>query len=158
MARQVAAKELAAMLAQRFLRPEVCREAASRLPGRPSPDEIGACEMAFARAAVVQHVVADVLPASLAEPVNVALTDEVARAFAGAHTAATKARYGETALADVAGEALAVYRPAAFFARRLAEAVMARVGSLGRPPPAMSEELVKLTAAVVLTLTRAKLV
>ena len=158
MARQVAPDELAAMLARRFLAPEICREAARRLPDRPSPDEVGACEMAFARAAVVEHVVADVLPAALAQPVNAAVTEEVVRGFAGAHSEATRARYGETPLAQVAAEAVAAYRPAAFFARRLAEAVMSRSGSIGRPPPPVIDDLAKLTEAVVTTLARAKLV
>lgn len=158
MARQVAASELATMLAMRFLRPEACREAAARLPGRPSPDEVGACEMAFARAAVVRHVVTDVLPPTLAAPVNVEIAREIERAFAGAHTLATRERYGEASLPQVSAEALAIYEPAAFFARRLAEAVMARVGVAGRPPADLIDGFGKLTEAVVLTLARAKVV
>lgn len=165
---RVDADEVAKRLAARFLEPEICRAGAAALPSRPTPDEVGCCEMAFARAAIVRHVVGDVLPVGLAEPLNAAIMRELAGAFGGAHTAATEAHYGSRTLAEVAADAMSVYQPAAFFATRVADTMMTRLGMArvglakltlpARPPAALVAVFTDLTEEVVLFLSRARMI
>jgi len=104
--KRVTAEQLAGDLAARILDPETCREAAARLPGRPTPDPVGSCEMAFAGAATLKHVIADTQSPAIAARMTGAVDAAVADAFGGAHTPETQNHYGPDSPPDAAAKAV----------------------------------------------------
>ncbi|MGI9168995.1 MAG: hypothetical protein ACR2FH_02295 [Caulobacteraceae bacterium] len=158
MAKRVTAERLAGDLAARVIDPLSCREAAARLTGRPSPDPLASCEMAFAGAATLRHVFADTQPPAIAARMIAAVDAAVADAFSGAHTPQTLAHYGAGSLALAAAEAVSRYQADAFWSRRLAETMAARLGMAEASPPEMARIFSRIVETAVLAISRVRIV
>lgn len=129
---------LAEELADSILDPEACRAAAARIPGRPDSDPVGCCEVAFAGIATLEHVIAETHGGPVAARMNAAVDAALARTFGGAHTPETEAHYGPRILADAAADAVAQYLGPAYWSRKLAETVAARLGVKGASGAALA--------------------
>ena len=157
-AKRETAEQVAGDLAARVLDPEACREAAARLPGRPAPDPVGSCEMAFAGAATLKHVIADTQAPAIAARMTGAVDAAVADAFGGAHTPQTEEHYGPESLREAAAEAVERYRADAFFSKRVAETMNARLGVRGPASPEVARIFSQITEAAVLAISKVKIV
>jgi len=154
--RQLTAEALAEELTSHFLEPETCARLAALLRATPSPDPVGCCEMAFARAAVLEFVVSDTQEVAVAARMNATIDAAVSRMFEGAHTPETSAWYGAADLRTTAALGVEHYKSAAFWADRMAKTVADRLG-LPRPPPAVAAEFSAMTEAVVVWITKVKI-
>jgi hypothetical protein len=154
--RQVTAETLGAELADHFLSPERCQRIAALLRDTPSPDSVGSCEVAFARAAVLEFVVEDTQPPPLAARINAAIDAAVSRLFEGAHTPETAAWYGPGDLRATAALGVEHYKPAAFWSDRVAKTLSIRLG-LPRPSTAVAEEFSAMTEAVVMWIMKVRI-
>ena len=154
--RQLTAEALAEELASHFLEPETCSRLAAMLRTTPSPDPVGCCEIAFARAAALEFIVSDTQEAAIAARMNGAIDTAVSRMFEGAHTPETAAWYGATDLRTTAALGVDFYKGAAFWADRVAKTLADRLG-LPRPSPAVAAEFSAMTEAVVVWITKVKI-
>jgi len=154
--RQLTAEALAAELAEHFLEPETCARLAALLRTTPSPDPVGCCEIAFARAAVLKFIVSDTQAPALATRMNGAIDTAVSRMFEGAHTPETSAWYGPADLRETASLGVEHYRGAAFWADRVAKTLADRLG-LPRPSPAVAAEFSVMIEAVVVWIMKVRL-
>ena len=154
--RQLTAEALGEELASHFLEPETCARIAALLRNTPSPDPVGCCEVAFARAAVLEFVVGDIQAPPLAARINAAIDANVSRMFEGAHTPETAAWYGAGDLRTTAALGVEHYRGAAFWSDRVAKTLADRLG-LPRPSPTVAAEFSGLTEALVLWITKVKI-
>lgn len=156
--RRATAEQVAGDLAARILDPESCRAAAACLPGRPTPDPVGSCEMAFAGAATLKHVITDTQTHAHATRMMGIVDQAVADTFGGAHTTRTQDQYGPQSLRDAAANAVELYLGDAFFAGRMAKTMGARLGIAGSP----STEVLKVFSDVVretaLAISRVKII
>ena len=151
--RRLTAEALGEELADRFLDPEACQRAAALMRGRPRPDPVGCCEIAFARAALLRFVIEETLAPSIAARASGAVALVLARLFDGAHTPQTAARYGPSDLPTAAAVGLAHYREAAFLSERLARSLAERLG-MAQPSPEVAEDLTGMVERVVIWITR----
>lgn len=156
--RRATAEQVAADLAARILDPETCREAATQLSDRPAPDPVGSCEMAFAGAAILKHVIADTQTEAVAARMTRVVDDAVAETFGGVHTPQTQAHYGSESLREGAANAVQRYLEDAFFARRMAETMGARLAISGRPSTELAKVFSDIVRDTVLTISRTKMV
>ncbi len=154
--RQLTAEALGEELAKHFLDPDICAEVAAELRTSPRPDPVGSCEVAFARAAVLEFVVGDTQAAPLAARINAAIDAAVSRMFEGAHTPETSAWYGAGDLRVTAALGVEHYRAAAFWSDRMAKTLADRLG-LPRPSKAVAETFTTLTEAVVVWIMKVKI-
>jgi hypothetical protein len=154
--RQLTAEALGDELAGHFLDPELCLEVAAQLRRSPSPDPVGCCEVAFARAAVLEFVVGDTQAPPLAARINTAIDAAVSRMFEGAHTPETSAWYGPGDLRETAAMGVEHYRTAAFWSDRVAKTLADRLG-LPRPAPAIAAAFTALTEEAVVWITKVKI-
>jgi len=157
-ARRATAEKVAGDLAAAVLDPETCRAAAARLSGRPSPDPVGSCEMAFAGAATLKHVIADTQSPAIAARMTVAIDAAVADVFGGAHTPQTEAHYGPDSLAQAAAAAVARYQGDAFWSKRLAETLGARLGISEAPSMDVARIFSDITEDSVLAISKFRIV
>ena len=153
--RQLTPEALGEELAGHFLEPERCARVAALLRIAPNPDPVGCCEVAFARAAVIEYVVGDTQAPPLAARINATIDAAVARMFEGAHTPETAAWYGPGDLRATAALGVEHYRSAAFWSDRVAKTLADRLG-LPRPSAAVAAEFSAQTEAVVLWITKVK--
>ncbi|MGI8840824.1 MAG: hypothetical protein ACR2F8_08620 [Caulobacteraceae bacterium] len=151
------AEELARDLAGRVLDPDACRRAAATLPGRPAPDPVGSCEMAFAGAATLKHLIADTQPPAIAARMNGVVDAALAEAFGGANTPETGEHYGQESLPQAAAKAVERYGADAFFSKRVAETVAARLGIAGKPPPRTAQVFSDITRDAALAIAAARI-
>ncbi len=151
------AEQVARELALRVLDPETCRRAAASLPGRPSPDPVGSCEMAFAGAGTLKHVIADTQTPDIAARMNGVVDTAVADAFGGAHTPETRDHYGPESLAQAAAAAVARYQADAFFSKRLVETMGARLGMVGPPSMNVARVFSEITQDSALVISKVKI-
>ncbi len=154
--RQLTAEALGEELATHFLEPGGCAQVAGELRSSPSPDPVACCEVAFARAAVLQFIVGDTQPPPVAARMNVAIDAAVSRMFEGAHTPETSAWYGAGDLRVTASLGVEHYRAAAFWSDRMAKTLADRLG-LPRPSRAVAQTFTDLTEAVVVWITKVKI-
>lgn len=156
-AKRVEAGQAARALALKALDPAECLRATHRLPGRPDPDPIACCEIAFAKAGTLKHVFADTQPAAIAARMNAAVDAAVEETFAGAHTAQTLAHYGSEDLRGVAAKAVGQYQVDAFWTTRIAETLGKRLGATGRPSAEAVRIFSDLTHDTVMALMKLRL-
>jgi hypothetical protein len=154
--RQLTAEALGDELAGHFLDPERCSEVAGLLRQTPRPDPVACCEVAFARAAILEFVVSDTQAPALAARINGAIDAAVSRMFEGAHTPETAAWYGAGDLRVTAAHGVDHYRGAAFWSDRVAKTLADRL-ALPRPSGAVAETVTVLTEAVVMWITKVKI-
>jgi hypothetical protein len=154
--RQLTAEALGEELADHFLEPETCARDAGLLRDAPRPDPVGCCEIAFARAAVLEFVVADTQAPALATRINSAIDAAVSRMFEGAHTPETAAWYGPDDLRGTAAAGVEHYRSAAFWSDRVAKTLADRLG-MPRPSTAVASQFSALTEAVVMWIMKVKI-
>jgi hypothetical protein len=154
--RQLTAEALGEELVGHFLKPEPCLEVAALLRDTPRPDPVGVCEIAFARAAVLEFVVGETQAPALAARINAAIDAAVSRTFEGAHTPETSAWYGAGDLRETAAHGVDHYRSAAFWADRVAKTLADRLG-LPRPSKAVAQTFTDLTEAVVMWIMKVKI-
>ena len=152
------AEQVARDLALKVIDPETCRATATTLAGRPTPDPIGSCEMAFAGAATLKHVIADTQPPAIAARMNAAVDAAVADAFGGAHTVETRDHYGPESLREAAARAVERYQADAFWSKRVAETMAARLGIPGRPSMEAAQIFSEITRRAVLAISNARIV
>ncbi len=153
----MAAEQLARDIAARILDPEVCRAAAAGLPDRPTSDPVGCCELAFAGAGVLKHVIAETQSTTIAARMNAQVDAAVARAFGGAHTLETQDHYGPASLGEAAAAALATYQADAFFSKRMAETLGRRLGTAGPVSTRSTKLFSQITRDIVQALSRDKI-
>ena len=151
------AEQVAGDLAARVLDPETCRRAAASLPGRPTPDPVGSCEMAFAGAATLKHVIADTQPPAIAARMGAVVDTAVADAFGGVHTPETGDHYGPESLREAAAKAVERYRGDAFWSKRVAETMAARLGIPGKPSMAVAHIFSDITRHAVLAISKLRI-
>jgi len=156
--RRATAEQVAGDLVARVIDPETCREAAARLPGRPTPDPVGSCEMAFAGAATLKHVISDTQVPAIVARMNGAVDAAVADAFGGPHTPETQEQYGPRSLREAAAQAVERYQGDAFFSKRTAETMGARLGISGRPSMDLTQVFSEITESAVLAISKVKIV
>jgi hypothetical protein len=154
--RQLTAEALGEELASHFLQTERCVEVAALMRNTPNPDPVGCCEIAFARAAVLEFVVGDTQAPALAVRINGAIDAAVSRMFEGAHTPETAAWYGAGDLRSTAALGVEHYRAAAFWSDRVAKTLSTRLGLPG-PSAAVAETFTALTEDVVVWITKVKI-
>ncbi|MBA3811720.1 MAG: hypothetical protein H0X27_08805 [Caulobacteraceae bacterium] len=157
-AKRVSAERAGRSLAQKALDPGACLKQANRLPGRPDHDPIACCEIAFAKAGTLKHVIADTQGAALAGRMNAAVDAAVEETFAGAHTAETRAHYGSEDLREIAARAVAQYQVDGFWADRVAQTLGRRLRQAGRPSAEAARIFTDLTQETVLALFKLRLV
>jgi hypothetical protein len=155
--KRVTAEQLARDLAATVIDPQACRIAAARLPGRPNPDPVGCCEMAFAGVATLEHVIADTQAPAIAARMNAAVDAALADAFGGAHTAATQEHYGPESLRDAARQAVEQYMSAAFFSRKVAETMAARLDIPGPTSMEVAQVFSDITTRMALAISKARI-
>ena len=151
------AEQIARELAARVLDPDICRRAAAALSGRPIPDPVGSCEMAFAGAGTLKHVIDDTQAAAIAARMNAVVDAAVAETFGGAHTAPTQNHYGPDGLAEAAAKAVERYRADAFWSRRVAETMAARLEIPGKPSAQVAGIFSQITRDAVLAISKARI-
>ncbi len=157
-AKRATAEQVGHSLALKALDPGLCLKQANRLPGRPGHDPIGCCEIAFAKAGTLKHVIADTQDAAVAARMNAAVDAAVEETFAGAHTAETRAHYGPRDLREIAAEAVAQYQTDGFWSDRVAQTMGRRLGQTGRPSAEAARIFTDLTQETVLALFKLRLV
>lgn len=152
------AEQVARDLALEVIDPEACRRAAGTLRGRPTPDPVGSCEMAFAGAATLKHVIGDTQPPAIAGRMGAAVDAAVADAFGGAHTPETADHYGPEGLREAAAKAVKRYRGDAFWSKRVAETMAARLGIPGKPSAEVAQIFSDITRHAVLAISKLRIV
>ncbi|MEO8927229.1 MAG: hypothetical protein ABI306_08700 [Caulobacteraceae bacterium] len=155
--KRASAEQLARDLAAGILDPEACRTAAARLSNRPTPDPVGSCEMAFAGAATLKHVIDETQPPAIAARMNGVMDAAVAEAFGGVHTAETLDHYGPESLPVAAAAAVERYRGDAFWSKRVAETMAARLEIPGPPSMAVAQVFSEITERAVLAISRVRI-
>jgi hypothetical protein len=156
--KRTTAEQLGRDLAAMVIDPEACRQAAARLAGRPDPDPVGCCEMAFAGTATLKHVISDTQTAAIAARMNGAVDAAVADAFGGVHTAETESHYGPESLRDAAAQAVENYRGPAFWSKKVAEVMAARLGIAGPTSMEVAQVFSDITTRTALAISKASIV
>jgi hypothetical protein len=107
--------------------------------------------------ATLKHVISDTQNPAIAARMNGAVDAALADAFGGVHTLETEEFYGPESLRDAAYNAVGSYGSAAFWSKKVAETMAARLGIAGRPSIEVADVFSDITTRSALVISKARI-